>query len=802
MFKKYFVTGFRKTLRDKLFFILNVAGLSVGMAACIIILSYVKFENSYDQFHENVDQLYRITSGKYTGEKGYVPKKADTYYGVGEVLSSKIPEIEKYVTLTQTNTVFSTSEKSAWQDKAYFTTNQFFNIFSYNLIKGDPATVLENPNAVVLSEQLARFYFGDADPVGKVLKYGGNLPLEVTGVFENTPENSHLNVDLLVNIELLHRTTRNFYRDSPWSYVYFFTYIRAQRGFDAKQLEQKIQSEHKNIIVDRAKVKKNAGIGIQKVANIHLHSDLEGEARVNGNQRALSFLSIIAVFIIAIAWINYVNFASAKSTERGKEVGIRKVFGSSKKQLRVQFLLESFFFNALAFFVALTLAQLALPFFSNLTGNPLTLAFGIDTWLLFVGILISGIVLSGLYPAIILTSFKPIEVLKGQFYATKRGAWMQKGLISLQLVAAVILIAGSLTIIKQLHFMRNHDLGFDKQHKLVIKGPGVMRRDTRAQMKSFKNEVNNLHYVNHTSGSAYVPGEEAWLTWVFKRVDSQAEKGQDLNVNQITGEYLKLFDLTLIAGRGFKKLSSSSDHDNEAIINEKAALRLGFESPEYAVGEKLVNQNKDTVTIVGVLENFHQQSLEQTIEPIIFLDKAFSFNYFVMDFQSNNIQKDIAELKKMYVNFFPGNPFDYFFVDQFFDAQYKSDVRFSKVFSIFTGLAIFIACLGLFGLTVLLVQHRTKEISIRKVVGASVMSIYKTISTDFLKLNLISLGIGLPLAYYIFSKWLENYAYRISPGGWFIVIPVVAIVLVSLVSISFKVIKAANINPAESLKDE
>jgi putative ABC transport system permease protein len=800
MFKNYVLTTLRNISRRKGFSMLNVLGLSIGLAASLLIMQYVKDEFSYDDFHASKENIYRVQYDRYRDNE-LVLQCATTFPKVAPTLLADYPEVQKAcrLYLRYGGGVIRYDDIQMKEDNLFTADQSFFDIFSYPLLKGDRATALKEPNTAVVEEKTAHKYFGDADPIGKRLKFGNREEYEITGVIRS-PENSHLKFSFLLSYPTLVKLYGPDV-EQAWGWYDFYTYIQLSPGADPKALEAKFPDFIKKYGAegDDKKIK----FSLQRLTDIHLNSDLLQEARVNGNGRSVYFLSIIAFFILVIAWVNYINLATARAVERAKEVGVRKAIGAGRLQLMGQFIAEALIVNFGAVITAVALMSATIPLFNTLSGKALTTSILTDPtlWYTAAALFLAGSALSGLYPAFVLSSYQPARVLKGSMKGTHEGLLLRKMLVVMQFVASVALIAGTLIVYNQLQFMQNRDLGVDIDQVLVINAPGVTDTSTYvSQLRSFKSEVQRHPNVQSFTASSEVPGNLIYWTNGGKRIGGDQELPSIVMYRMgIDHNFFNTYKNKVLAGRVFSE-DFTADTSN-VILNRKAVEVLGFNTPENAVGGQ-VKIGDDTLTVVGVVENYHQEGLKSNFRQTAFHLLPENHSYYSVKVQAKDIDQTLAYIKEKYNQQFPENPFDYFFLDTFFQRQYQTDRQFGQVFGFFALLAIFVASLGLFGLASFTASQRTKEIGIRKVLGSTVPNIFLLLSKDFLKLVVIANVIAIPLVVYFMDKWLHTFAFRITIGYWIFLVSAVLTLLIALITVSFQSIRAAMANPVKSLRYE
>lgn len=806
MIKNYLKSAFRNFLKHKTFTFLNILGLSLGLAASVLILQFVRYELSYDTFHSDIDNIYRIQYNVIQNEKMTV-ECAAAVPAVGPALKDNFPEVKEFTRLYPISGVmaYESPERgfiSFREEKMQFADPRAFEIFDFRLLEGNPETALQGPNKAVISQATAKKYFQDENPIGKTLNWDGEYDFEVTGIFEDVPENSHIKFPMLFSFKTL--SDRYEQAETAWGWYDFNTYVLLDDGVNVDELQSKWDDY---LFEQRGEewTKRNSKqeFILQPLRDIHLYSHLlqESEPDEQGDGEAVYFLTIIAFFILIIAWVNYINLSTAKSFERANEVGVRKVMGAEKGQLVKQFMAESFLINLLAMIIALIGIVVCWPSFAALTGRDIPLEYIIDAqfWQLIIGLFLLGTLLSGIYPAVVLSSFKPISVLKGKMMANAGGNLMRKGLVVFQFVSSIVLIIGTIIVYDQLSFMQNQKLGIDINQTLVLEGPGITDSLYDDNLAAFKQEALNIAGVKQMTAASNVPGNEIFWTRGIKRMQGGPESSITVYNVGIDHDYVPAFDLKVVAGRNFD-LQFPTDHEDRVLINRELSESLEFESPEKAIGEK-VTLGGDTLEIAGVLENYHQMSLKSKVTPLVFrLTTSSSFYSFKIE--ASNYKDVLAAIEGPWNRFFPGNPIDYFFLDSYFNKQYEGDRQFGQVFGLFSVLAIFVASLGLFGLASFLTIQRTKEIGIRKVLGSTVPNIVLLLSRGFIQLVLIANLIAWPLAWWVMDGWLASFPYRIDINLFLFPIAGFGVILIAFLSVGFQTLKAALLNPAKTLKYE
>jgi putative ABC transport system permease protein len=821
MFRNYFKTAWRNLIKNKIFSFINIAGLSIGMAACVLILQYVSFQLSFDQFNKNTADIYRVYNDRYQEGK-LVQHGTITYSGVGPAMQADFPEVINHTRVEPSGkTIISYNTKKIGEQNTLFVENSFLTMFNYPLVAGNTATAMKDPHSVILSQTLAKKIFGVSDNdytslLGKGIIAGSDSTLyKITGICKDVPENSHLQFDLLLSYITLY-SGKNPWREAEYDFTDsdFWHYIQLKHGTNYKALEAKFRTFSQKHFQGNKVSGSDEKFYLQPLSKAHLYSDYEYEIGETASATVVWSMLIIAALIIMIAWVNYINLATAKSMERAKEVGVRKVSGATKRQLIKQFLTESFIINIVALFIALLTVTLVQSSFNGLVQHQLSLSYlfqkglsGYNISAAFITLIVCGIFVSGFYPAFVLSSFKPVLVLKGKFAASTKGIVLRKALVIGQFVITVALIIGSIVVYQQMKYVSNQDLGFNPSQVLVVRPPELTGWDSTfiSRENSFTERLKQMPHVLGATTSWNVPGGETGRSFNVRRVDQDSTVRYTMRHSAISIGYFDVYKMKIIAGRDFSYTDFNPDFGklHNLIINQAAVKLLGYKSPQDAIGKTIIRGGGQRKwDIIGVINDYHQKSLRYPVEPTM-LWPAYSTNsYISVKVDARDLSKTVASLKKEFDAFFPGNLFDYFFLDEHFNQQYANDQLFGKVFTVFAGFAIFIACLGLLGLSLFATAQRTKEIGVRKVLGASVSNIVMLLSKDFIKLVLISFVVASPVAWYIMHNWLNDFAYRITISWWVFFAAGVLAVVIALGTISFQAIKAAVANPVKSLRTE
>jgi len=818
-----FKIAWRILTRQKLFSFINIMGLAIGMAACLLIVQYISFELSYDNFHQNGANIYRIKHQNYR-DGNLIENMPKTYSAVAPALKSAFPEVQQATRVATLEGMVTAHQPNGSlivfnENRLYYAEGSFLRLFSFPMLQGS-TSALDAPNTVVITERTAKKYFPGQNAIGKTINVqeqtsGANITATVTGVCKDVPANSHLQFDFLVSMDP---------KAGDWVSPDYYTYISLSPQTNLKVFEAKLTaflktnigalSKNSNYAPTQGKSNlNNLSLSLQPLRDIHLYSNLSNEISTGGNGNMVWYLGIIAALILIIAYINYVNLSTAKVIERAKEVGIRKVLGSQRMQLIKQFLFESLLLNIISVAAAIFMAIVAMPWFSKLCGVELSFAIWKNVYFLlgYIGFLAAGILLSVAYPALILSNYKPVQVLKGKFMNSTQSVSLRKALVVFQFAATIAFMTGTLVVYRQVNYMKDGNKGIDMKQTLVVVAPQNVRA-TDADNASyllkdsvFRNEIAQNPRVEGVTLSSSIPGESVGFIMSYTSHGQTAnEKSLRLATCEIGSSYIKQFKIKTVAGSA---VNSWSGRYPTMVLNEAAVTSLGFKNSQDAVGKLIETKNgRGRIfqnEVVGVIQNFHQTSLKDDYTPVVFrLSDPNSATDYLLRVNTHNMPQTIAQIEKTYKSVFSESSFQYFFLDDFFNQQYKAEEHFGQVFSLFSGFAVFVAALGLFGLTLITITRRIKEIGIRKVLGASVSNILVLISKDFVGLIIIAGVIALPLAYWGSSSWLQNYKFRISFNAWYFIIPLLTTCLIAVLTVIYQSIKAALMNPVKSLKSE
>lgn len=815
MFRNYLTIAFRNVRKNKVFTAINVFGLGIGLAACFLIVQFVMFELSYDKFHDNYERVYRITNDRFQHGK-LIQHGTIMYPTIGPAMAKDFPEVEAYSRLMPSGDLNVKADDRIFRgETCHFADEHFFYVFSFPFLAGDRTNALKERHSMVLSETTAKKYFQITDgnyknAIGKVVYWGlDTQPYKITGIFEDIPENSHIQFDALVSYATLISPDEHDADDS-WTWSDMRHYLLLKPGVNYKTLESKFEDfSQRHFQGDKVSgsVEK---FFLQPLKDAHLYSDYEYDIAKTANGKAVWALLIVAGFIMVIAWINYINLTTSRALERAKEVGLRKVMGAFRSQLVKQFIFESVLISLFAFIVALLITYLAQSSFNQIIDGNLTwwMVFtniSTSSTLLIISILIVGVLLSGFYPAVVLSSYRPITVLKGKFQRSSSGTWLRKGLVIFQFMASVTLITGTIIVSRQLEFMNKADLGININNTLIVESPENTQWDSTfiERVESYKSELMEIPGVISATTSNNIPGARLGRAFNVRLGEQSESSNVTMSFLGVDYNWFKTYGVPLVEGRTF----STTDHNHDfekltnIVMNVSGIQLLGIKDPKDAIGRTVSFWGK-TWTLIGVVADYHQQSLKRPKEAMVFFPAYSSYYPTSIKIQQSEMQNSITSIEATFKKFFPGNSFQYTFLEERFNNQYRDDNRFSTIVSIFTVLAIIISCLGLIGLSSYTALQRTKEIGVRKVLGASVVSIVSLLSIDFLKLILIAALLALPLAYYASVNWLETYAYRIGLGVIMFLAPVIAILFIAAITMSVQVIKTAMTNPGETLKHE
>lgn len=808
MLRNYFKIAFRNLLRNKGLTFINLIGLATGFAITLLILQYTKFERSYEDTHPNADRVVRLTLDYLTGNT-VTTQDCELYPPVGAKLADEVAEVETYsrvYDIGEPNSPIKVGDQQFLMKNLYAVDADFFKMFNYKLIHGSQTNIFQKPNEAVITESTALKYFNRTDVVGEVLrspKQSGEILYNIVGVTHDSPLNTHLKFDMLISYatmlsdkEMLNR--HGEVKDN-WGNNNSYMYVFLAEGANYNNFTTALKDFNQRLI-DEKKIKSEEIIG-QKIADIHLHSKKTFEPEANGDANAVFFLLAVALLIILSAFVNYINLTTSQALDRAKEVGVKKVLGSTKAQLRIQFLIESLVMNVLAAIFSVFIILLCKSKFISISGLPESFTFlgSLSFWLPLIIFIILGGLLSGLYPAFVLSAFKPSSILKGDYSHSLKGAILRKGLVVFQFAVTIILLIQTFTVNEQLDFMRNLERGVNVDQSIVIEAPMQNANNNYSAFKQSLLENSNVKAVSLTHSVPGQPVSQLSTTADIRITGTTPDKYHNFYLTFIDKDYTSLLGINLLAGTNFNDASTAERR--QVIVNEEALKRWNITKPEDAVGKKLAFWGGEWL-IKGVVQNYHQQSPKLPLLPMIHVYSTTFRSLAVVKFVGGSPSDNLANVKEKFSSIYPGAAFSYFFMDQEYDKQFKAEDRFKNVFMILTGFSILIACLGLLGLASFSVAKRKKEIGIRKVVGASSTTILMLLSKDFVKTVMISVVISVPITYLLVQNWLKNFAYKIDLHIWLFVLPILIVFALVLFSISIKTIKTATANPINSLRSE
>ncbi len=810
MIKNYFKIALRQLRKQKMYSTIKIGGFALSIAACLLIAVYINDELSYDKSYPDANRIYRVTVE--ASDNGKKITGADWPAPMAKALREDFPEVEKSGRLMASSLFYGagsnevrTPEKTenSFEDKFVYADQDLLDIFKLPMIYGDRKTALAEPNTIVISKKKADKYYPNQNPVGKllVLNDDKNKTYKIGGVIQDIPTTSHIQYDFFLTMSGYQLWDGE---QTNWSASNYPTYVLVKQNANAAQLQDKLKlilTKYYLPMMEKQGDKrgqeliKNAKISLQAVADIHLRSADIDDGLSKGDIRFVWLFGAVACFILIIAGINFINLSTAKSANRAKEVGLRKVVGSNRISLVNQFLTESLLFSVLSFLIAIGLAALMLPYFNTLSGKSLTIPW--STWWLIPMMMVSAIVIglvAGIYPAFYLSSFRPIEVLKGQLSRGTKSSLLRNGLVVFQFTTSIILIIGTLVIYKQTHFILNKNAGFDKDQVLLIEGTGTLGNKT----KNFKDELLKRPEIKTVTISDYLPisGSKRNGNTFYREGKTKEDIGVSGQIWNVDADYIKTMGMKMIEGRDFVKDMKSDS--SSVIINKTMAEQMNLKNP---IGQQITN-GWQHATVIGVVADFNFETMKQTVGPLCLTVNNNTATMIAVKINGAEVKNTIAAVAATWKNFAPSQPFRFTFLDERFSNMYADVLRMGSIFSSFAVLAIIIACLGLFALAAFMSEQRNKEIGIRKVLGASVTGITAMLSKDFIKLVAIAIVIASPVAWWAMNKWLQDFAYKINISWWMIAAAGLTAVLIALVTVSFQTVKAALMNPSKSLRSD
>lgn len=802
MIRNYFRIAWRNLLKNRVFSVINILGLSIGLTCFMLIATFVYNELSYDRYPADAENIYRVNLSV-TGN-GDVAVYPNVDVAVGEGMKAAFPEIKASTRVSQASDFVKYGDNQFKEEHLAFADSNFLQLFSIPLLEGNNANALTGPNSVVISKAFAKKYFGNDEAIGKSLAIGlRGAVYKVTGVFDKIPDDSHFHFDAFLSLSTFHIT------NLTWSNIGFFTYVELAKNADPKKLEAKFPQLVAKYVVPE--VQHDMGISLaeaQKSVNtfvfsllpltdIHLYSNTKYELEPGGDIQYVYIFSALAIFILLLACVNFTNLSTARALKRAREVGIRKVMGSAKKQLIFQFLTESVVLTLFAMLCAYALIIIILPYFNQLAGKNVDIAFFLDYRLLLVMLAVSLVagLLAGVYPAFFLSSFNTIKVLKGASTQVSQKKPLRSSLVVFQFFVSITLIIATSIVYQQLNYMQNKKLGYDKEQVLVLPDGRLLGNN----QTPFKEQLLRDSRVVAATIARSVPGG-AFMdgTQIYPKHNNSNGTEIHANIYHVDYDYLNTLGIQIVQGRNLSKEFGSDS--SAVVINESAAHELGW-TTEDAVGKTIVRSGQQEFKIVGVVADFNYASVKQKIAPLMMM-LGGNNGGFIVKIKTTDVTGFLADLKKQWNSFNPQGPLEYNFLDDQFAALYASELRTQQIFTAFAVIAIIIACLGLFGLSAFIIEQRTKEIGIRKVLGASVQQVLLLVSKEFLLLVGLAFVISIPVTWWAMSKWLQDYAYRININVWVFAIAGIAALFIAVATISFQAIKAALSNPVKSLRTE
>ncbi len=794
-------TTIRFAFKRKGYAAINIFGLAIGIAACLYISYYVRYHRSYDLNVPDYSNTYRVTYQRW-GENGDRVEFASASPTIGPTMTKNFPEVLSFGRAYKVGGFFSSGELVYDESNAFYGETNLLQILGFNLLAGQSANCLDVANTVVISEKAAAKYFGETNPVGKTLKWNGRTDLEVTGVFQNRPPNVHFKVDILVSLKTWEQRAPEVF-ESGWFYSGFYTYVRLKENSDPlgvnNKIEEFVSSEFGEVLRE---YKMGLSFKLQPLADIHLTSHFMHELESNNDKKSIALLEIVAWFILAIAWVNFFNLSTIISFKRIKEIGIRKVNGAKRLNIIMQLLFESALINAVALVVAFLLFELFYPAFSNLAGLPKEFSYSQNLWLFSViGVaFVLGTFSAGIYSISGLTGNSLSNSLKGLYSGIKGNIFIKKSLVAFQFSIAIALLIATIAVFQQYRVMQHKDIGFNLNNMLVVKVPLVGDSTLHSKYWVFKEVASKISEVEGVTYSSVVPGvPNMFNRGGIYRYGDDRNNAKNMRLTEVDNNFVDVYGIRMIAGKGFT--GNPSEDVNNVLLNLHGAKWLGFESAESAVGSQIVLEGTPK-TVAGVIFDFNQLSPKEEIEPQIFRYPQRFQGYFTLRLSNPATKVMVDEVKNAYLSIFPGNPFEYFFLDDFYNSQYKDDKRFGLVFFLFSILAVIITVLGLMSLSAFSAEQRRKEIGIRKVLGARNTSIISLLSKGYFGLWLASGAIAIPVVWYFLQEWLNGFANRMEVQWWVFAIPMLVVLITAMLTVVLQSLRVASFNPVESIKYE
>ncbi|MFC1492328.1 ABC transporter permease [candidate division KSB1 bacterium] len=793
MIKSYIKISSRNIFKNKAYSAVNIGGLALGMACCFLIMLYVTFELSYDDYHPGAGSIYRIglTKSSPGGERTFAQNSASIF----PIIKDEYPQVENAFRIRyETNISVKYEEKAFYEQRIAYADPEIFQMLSIDIIKGEAQTALARPDGAIISESISEKYFGDENPIGKALLMNGKN-IEVRGIFKDLPLNTHLKADMILTFPAIEENRRLY----VWGNTSTFTYIKLNPEVDKTAFEDQI----KYFVHDHNPDIPRDGITefiyfLQPLKDIHLYSNLTYEAEPPGNIYNIYLFSSIAILIMLIACFNFMNLSTAKSSVRSCEIGLRKVVGAHRRQLIIQFLGESVLISVLAFISSVMLTILILPFFNEITAANFIYRDLFETQMLsfMIGfILLTGIT-AGFYPALIMSSYNPVQVFKGLKDAGNKGDTFRKILVTGQFAISVLLIICTIVVYEQIDFMKQMNPGFDREQKLIIDFPSGS--PLTGNYEAVKDEFKRHTSITDASASFSTPGSDYRSLRMFPS-DEPSVNSHSVNANAVDHDYISFFDIQVVAGRSFTRESRADTLFGGFIMNEAAVRLFGWESPETALEKYMWEQN---IPVIGVVKDYHYKGVQNKVEPILLYIYPGNYKSMTLSVKTENLGETLSFIQNKFRELFPDLPFRYSFCDEYFNRHYRVEERIGKVAGIFTLVGILIACLGLFSLAAFIVERRRKEIGIRKVLGGSSGNITVMLGAEFIKWVGLGTAIAAPAAWLAVISWLQNFAYRINPGITIFLSAIVLVLLIAVITVSFQTVRAARTNPVKALRYE
>ncbi|HEY4788827.1 MAG TPA: ABC transporter permease [Bacteroidales bacterium] len=800
MIKNNLLLALRILFKNRTYTLVNILGLSIGIATFLVIMRYVEYEFSFNRFFPDADRIYRLDYYEYQNNEP-LRQTSRTHSRAALIIKDEMPEILQATRIYHENCLIFNDRAKITDQKVLWVDSCFFKVFRVKLLRGNPDEALVTPNSMVISESQARIYFGNDDPMGKTLYFNEHLPFTVTGVFEDIPKNSTLRFNFLNSWS----TIENYgwsVRGGDFRYPWVFTFVFVNKeANDIDRINQKLRDfAHRHIVTGNQKLV-TGNYKLRPLTELHFNTNLKEEMEAGKSRSLLYALISIAIFILITAWINYVNLSLAKSFERAGEIGVRKVYGAGTGQISGQYIIESLIIALFTFFIGYSIYEILAYLLSKLSSETFVMATGRGwIWLGYISVILLGTTLSSVYPARIMSRFKPALILKHKF--TNRNNYLRNGLVVFQFILSTALIGCTLIAFRQISYIRNFDLGFNTVQTISLRGPASVNSDSLRHQRfhAFRDEVLATSAFVAGTSSMNIPGQEPRFHDENVRMPGIAnEKKLSYSVSWIDEGYIETFALKLTAGRNF----APNETGDFCLINETAARELGFSNPADAVNTYFITDSARKEIILGVLRDFHHESIKKSLDPYLFYNiHPYEFGYYTFRLKKQGDREALSKLRSIWEKHYPNDPFIYYFMDDFFARQYESDDLFGKVLGLFSLLSVIIASLGLFGLASFSIVKRTKEIGVRKVNGARVIDLILLLIKDYTRLIVVAMVIAIPLIDVLMNKWLGSYVYRTRLTLWDMLLPLAIIFVIMLITLSYHVVRTTRTNPVEALKDE